>query len=980
MVRWTALGAPPARVGSWWVVPAVLATVVAAFAGPARGADRERPKKHVLLLNSYDPVYPWAAHVVDGVRSVFDGRSDIELSIEFMDSKKVFTPAYAQLLSQVYAAKYRHMQFDLIVSSDDDALDFLRAYRDTLFPGVPVVFCGVNNFEDARIAGFSNVTGVNEARDYDRTFAWIASLRPTTRRVVFLIDQSATGKAVRRVVDAIGPRWRQRFQLSVISDVTVAELEAQLRALPSDAVVIWEMFMIDRTGRPLSMTESHRAVVAASPVPVFGLSDASVEHGCAGGYVVSGFTQGQTAARLGTQVLAGRPASEIPVVRESPNRYMVVYPEFVRFGLDVENLPPDTIVLHKPFSFYERYRSYVWAALGGMGAQSLAILILVGGIRRVTRRGRTALRESEERYRSIVDSAEELICRFDAGGRVLFGNSALARFAGTAGSAPLQGQLYWDLVGSPAPEESQTHLDALDHGNSASALELESVHGGEHRWVLWSYRKLFTPDGRLREVQAIGRDVTGRRRAEQAVQAALQEVERGNAALARVNQHLQGVLDSMREGLLVCDRQGRLTPIQSKTAIAWFGGAAGAYVWDLLFPDEGLAKDEFRCAFEQVLQDSLPFELNVAQLPSRFVRARRVYAPSCHQVFRQGEFTEVVVSIADITQQEEQEAKDQLDRELPVIVGNLVRDRPGFQQFVDETEAMLTALAATEDGAEARRLIHTLKGTTAIYGFDYFASVCHALEDQIQHDWLAGRAGVQTLEAKWRAALARLGGLTGVDAQIMPLWRGDYDDLVARLEGSPGSSDVLATLRSWRNPRMSQVLAIHGRTVEQLARRLGKQIDAEIVDHGLRLPSAGLRPFLATLVHVIRNATDHGIESPEAREASGKTPAGHVSIESCVEQGQFVVAVEDDGRGIDWQAVRAKAQKASLPSDSPEDLVAALFTDGVSTRQEVSAISGRGIGLAAVRQHCRRLGGEVRVHSRAGQGSRFEFRFPLAAA
>lgn len=174
---------------------------------------------------------------------------------------------------------------------------------------------------------------------------------------------------------------------------------------------------------------------------------------------------------------------------------------------------------------------------------------------------------------------------------------------------------------------------------------------------------------------------------------------------------------------------------------------------------------------------------------------------------------------------------------------------------------------------------------------------------------------------------------------------------------------------------MAQVLAIHRRTVEQLARRLHKQIDAEIVDHGLRMPSADFRPFLATLVHVIRNATDHGIESPEDRAANGKARTGRVSIESRMDGGQFVVAIEDDGRGIDWQAVRSRARSASLPSDSPEDLVEALFADGVTTRQEVSAISGRGVGLAAVRQHCRQLGGEIRVHSQAGRGSRFEFRF-----
>src|SRR6185503_17574412 len=123
--------------------------------------------------------------------------------------------------------------------------------------------------------------------DLDKNIEWIARLRPATKRLIFVYDESATSAGEIRRLDAVAPRWRGRFELRVISHATIAELQAELRRLPQDAVVFWGMFMRDHDGIPLSMRESHRIVIAASPVPVFGFTDTAVTLGAVGGYVVS---------------------------------------------------------------------------------------------------------------------------------------------------------------------------------------------------------------------------------------------------------------------------------------------------------------------------------------------------------------------------------------------------------------------------------------------------------------------------------------------------------------------------------------------------------------------------------------------------------------------------------------------------------------------------------------------------------------------
>jgi PAS domain S-box-containing protein len=967
---------------SWWRASLILVAAVLLLAVAPRWAwgAPAGPKRQVLILNSYHPTYAWTQNITRGALSVLDAMGDVEVNIEFMDSKKVFTPEYATQLSEVYAKKYGSMRFDLILSSDDDALNFLKAYRDKLFPGVPVVFCGVNSFEDARIEGFSNVTGVNEEQDFDKNLEWIARIRPSTKQIVFVVDESATSQGAIRRIKNIEVRWQQRFAIRFISNVTVAELEQQLRALPEDAVVFWEMFMRDRANTPLSMAESHRLVVAASPVPVFGFTDVSVAEGAVGGYVVSGFSQGETAARLGARILAGTPAAALPVVRESPNVYMLDYPAFKRWNLDTENLPPGTVVQNRPFSFYERYRYYVWAAFGGMGAESLVILVLISTIRTLTRKSRAKLRQSEERYRSIVEDGSELICRFNEGGTVVFVNGALARFAHQAADA-MVGRSFWSLLTESTEISSRPEVDQLTPDNPVIAREQAYRTGsGEQRWVLWTYRGLFHPDGPLTEVQAVGHDITARRDAELAVRAALQQVEEGNAALGRLNGNLQGVLDSMREGLLVCDLRGLLTPTRSRAALAWFGSPEGeTYVWDYLFDGESQEMLRFRAAFEQLAEDFLPFEMGAAQLPRMFRRGERTYSVGCHQVIRDGRFAEVVFIIADVTEQLEQDQIHRINRELPIIVGNLLRDREGFQEFVQDTAQMLARLDVVSEGVEVRRLLHTLKGNTAIYGFGSFASRCHDVEDAIENDdEEPTHESIENLTAAWNKGLESFNVFFNREGESgVRLTRNEYEDVLTHLESGSDHGELLELARSWNNPLMSEVLGIYARTIRQLAQQFAKEIEPQILDHDLRLPAAEMRLFLGVLVHVVRNAVDHGIESPDDRERAGKSRVGRLSIESKIEGPEFVVAVEDDGRGIDWDTVRARAEARALPVATSDDLVEALFVDGLTTRNVVTDVSGRGVGLGAVRHTCQQFGGAIRIASQKGKGTRFEFRFAL---
>ena len=148
----------------------------------------------------------------------------------------------------------------------------------------------------------------------------------------------------------------------------------------------------------------------------------------------------------------------------------------------------------------------------------------------------------------------------------------------------------------------------------------------------------------------------------------------------------------------------------------------------------------------------------------------------------------------------------------------------------------------------------------------------------------------------------------------------------------------------------------------------------------MRLARADWAPLWSALVHTISNALDHGIEAPDERVAAGKAPTGALDLSTAIEAGDFVFELRDDGRGVDWERVRARALTRGLPAASHEDLVEALFSNGLSTRDEASQYSGRGIGMGALRAVCEDFGGTLRVESERGRGTRIEVRIPYAPA
>ena len=200
------------------------------------------------------------------------------------------------------------------------------------------------------------------------------------------------------------------------------------------------------------------------------------------------------------------------------------------------------------------------------------------------------------------------------------------------------------------------------------------------------------------------------------------------------------------------------------------------------------------------------------------------------------------------------------------------------------------------------------------------------------------------------------------------------------------TADLQDEVLSVRMLPVSAVFDSLPRLVRELGRGLGKETSLEILGGETEVDRAVLEQMRGPLTHLIRNALDHGLESPDVRERAGKPREGRISVAASQRGGTLVVELTDDGAGVDPAAVKAAAVTRGAISASeaaalnPRDAIALIFQPGLSTSEKITDLSGRGVGLDVVRESVERLQGTVEVDSRIGQGTTFTLTLPVTVA
>ena len=157
--------------------------------------------KHVLVLHSYHQGLGWTDRITQGIESALHNTDqEVDLHFEYMDMKQIFDEQHLQNLSELFRHKYRDRRFDVIISSDDYAFQFLLAHHQNLFPHTPIVFCGVNNFKDSMLVGHSMITGVVESLDIRGSIDVALQLHSDAKEVFVIVDKTLSGRIVKELM------------------------------------------------------------------------------------------------------------------------------------------------------------------------------------------------------------------------------------------------------------------------------------------------------------------------------------------------------------------------------------------------------------------------------------------------------------------------------------------------------------------------------------------------------------------------------------------------------------------------------------------------------------------------------------------------------------------------------------------------------------------------------------------------------------
>ncbi|UCV15928.1 chemotaxis protein CheW [Quatrionicoccus australiensis] len=195
--------------------------------------------------------------------------------------------------------------------------------------------------------------------------------------------------------------------------------------------------------------------------------------------------------------------------------------------------------------------------------------------------------------------------------------------------------------------------------------------------------------------------------------------------------------------------------------------------------------------------------------------------------------------------------------------------------------------------------------------------------------------------------------------------------------------DLQESVMSIRMMPISAVFSRFPRVVRDLSGKLGKQVELKTSGESTELDKGLIERIADPLTHLIRNSLDHGIESPEKRVAAGKSPVGTITLKAYHQGGNIVIEVGDDGAGLPRQKILAKARERGLPvSDQMTDgeVFNLIFEAGFSTADQVTDVSGRGVGMDVVRRNIQAMGGRVEIESIYGVGTRMTVRLPLTLA
>ena len=468
--------------------------------------------KNVLIIHSYHSGLSWTNSVMDGIQKTFERSGNfVRISAEYLDTLRFPGTADKNRIAAFIVSKIKVIPPDLVIVSDNEALGFILKYRAGLFPNIPVVFCGINDFLPAMIAGQKGVTGVAEDMSVVDTVNAALRFHPYKKNIIVIGRKSIPAdKHNWDSFVSVLPQFPFDINVAFWDDLSSAELNKRIQNLDNNTILFLNGLIVDDAGRPLMYRESTKWITSRSQAPVYSLWEVYLGFGIVGGKLISGYRQGEIAAGIALRILKGENADNIPVVSaKEANRYMFDYHQLTRFRVPLSKLPADSVIINQPDSLYHKYKYFVWTMLIVIALLGAFVVFLSINIMRRRNAEKALLAKTDELNR-VFSLSLDLLCIADIKGRFVRLNPVWEQTLGYS-IDEIAGKKFIDFV---HPEDISATIEVtaqLAHGKDViDFVNRYRRKDGSYRWIEWRS----TPYNNSL-IYAAARDITDRKRTEE---------------------------------------------------------------------------------------------------------------------------------------------------------------------------------------------------------------------------------------------------------------------------------------------------------------------------------------------------------------------------------------------------------------------------------------------------------------------------------
>lgn len=450
----------------------------------------------------------------------------VDIFDEYTGLDRFSGPAFEASLLRLYTEKYGSRKLDLIITIGPTALEFIvaRQFR----PDVPVVTCYIpQRFVEAAQRQRPEITGAIHPQNAPMTLDLMLALYPKTKRIHMVLGASEYERSqAERARTTLQP-YAGRLELDFMNDLSLAQMEARLRMLPDEDLVIFGMLGLDAAGQDFQRGSNPplTRLAKASRRPIFGVNTLDLGHGIVGGVLISQKLSAKASVEVGLKVLGGQKASHIPLVLNSGAVPMFDARELERWGIREHRLPPNAQIEFREVSLWDSHGKEI---LGGLSLIVLESVLVAGLIIQLRRRKRTELElaGAKVRYRTVADFTYDWEYWQRPDGSFEYLSPACAR---VSGYTPAEFMEVPDLMGKlvyaadrPAWE---AHQQAALTGASLTALEFRIWNKeGAVRWVEQANNPVHLEDGTFGGTRGSLRDITDRKRSELDLKDAYSEI------------------------------------------------------------------------------------------------------------------------------------------------------------------------------------------------------------------------------------------------------------------------------------------------------------------------------------------------------------------------------------------------------------------------------------------------------------------------